>query len=146
MYYFILYLYLWYTILYYNFHYIVKYHVRFFTISPKSKTKSNPKQNLYKNAKLKLCIKYCCWKSIHEITIYFYFTEIAFCGDTISIRKRKLCSVVVVDNESPILTTRYVEIVRYCLPCIWFIHKTKYPIFLNSCVWYIEREPEQVTG
>ena len=55
-----------------------------------------------------------------------------------------MCSVVVVNDVSPVVRACYVDRVGYCGFGVVGIFKTQRPFLFVCCIRYIDREPQEV--
>ena len=68
------------------------------------------------------------------LTVHFHFTEFIECCCGIPIRIRRMSSVVVVDDVSPMVRTGDVEFVRYCGSGVVGVPKTQHSVLFVCCV------------
>ena len=92
--------------------------------------------NKYKAFKMK--------KASH--TIYFNLTEFIVCVFIVVIRKRRMSSVVVVDDVSPVVLTAEVNGIRYRGSGVVDVPKTQHSVFLLCCVRDIDRKSKESFG
>ena len=67
-------------------------------------------------------------KAYNIPTVHLHFTEANNGGMTILLRIRRVSSVVVVDDVSPVLRTGDVDRIKYCGTCVVGVPKTQHPV------------------
>ena len=83
-----------------------------------------------------------CW-GIKYRTVHFHFTEICHSVLIIISRVRRMSSVVVVDDISPVVRTCDVERVIYCGCCIVGVPKTQHSVLFVCCVGDVDRKSQE---
>ena len=78
------------------------------------------------------------------LTVHFHFTEHNVGVTRIPLRIRRMSSVVVVDDVSPVVRTGDVDRIRYCGSGVVGVPKTQHPVLLVCCVGNVQRESHEV--
>ena len=79
-------------------------------------------------------------------TIYFYLTEFIICVFIVAIGIRRMSSVVVIDDVSPVVLTADVDRIRYRDSGVVGVLKTQHSIFLVCCVGDKDRKSKESTS
>ena len=77
------------------------------------------------------------------LTVHFHFTEAIPSVLRIILRIRRMSSVVVVDDVSPVVRTGDVARIRYCSVGVIGVPKTQHSVLFVCCVGDIDRESQE---
>ena len=83
---------------------------------------------------------------IRFFTVHFHFTKGNIGRSSKSIRIRRMSSVVVVDDVSPVMRTSDVNRVRYCGWRVVGVPKTQHSVLFVCCVGYVDVKAEEPGG
>ena len=89
-----------------------------------------------------LFLHYITCKTCDILTIHFHFTE---CNEglvIIPLRIRRMSSVVVVDDVSPVVRTYYIDRTRYCCWDVIDVFETQHSVLFVCCVGDVDRKSD----
>ena len=78
------------------------------------------------------------------LTVHLYFTKANRSVRTITRRIRRMSSVVVVDDVSPVVRTGDVDRIRYRGSGVAGVPKTQHSVLFVCCVGDVDRESQEV--
>ena len=76
-------------------------------------------------------------------TVNFHFTEVSVGVHRIPLRIRRMSSVVVVNDVSPVVRAGDVDRIRYRGSGVVGVPKTQHPVLFVCCVGDVDGEPQK---
>ena len=85
-------------------------------------------------------------RQIRFLTVHFHFTEVSVGFIRIPLGIRRMSSIVVVDDVSPMVRTGDVDRIRYRGSGVDSVPKTQHSVLFVCCVGDVEGEPQKVSS